>query len=102
MTKTETIELVEARKDILYMQERMQGIQDSVKKLDNTLQNLPDELIIRLDERYAKKHELEEIKETVAPITKFRKRMWQWLIFGVFTIALTTIVLWEIQRFKAS
>lgn len=93
MTKQETISLAEARKDIQYMQGEFKELKDAVK-------NLPDELIAKLDERYAKKHELEEIKETVAPLTDFRKRLWQWLVFGVFTIALVLIVLWEIQRFK--
>lgn len=93
MTKPETVLLAEARKDIQYMQGEFKELKEAVK-------NLPDELILKLDERYAKKHELEEIIETVAPITKFRRRLWQYLVFGVFTVALVAIVLWEIQRFK--
>lgn len=93
MTKPETVLLAEAKKDIQYMQGEFKELKDAVK-------NLPDELILKLDERYAKRHELEEIIETVAPITKFRKRLWQYLVFGVFTVALIAIVMWEIQRFK--
>lgn len=95
MTQKETVSLAEARKDIQYMQGEMHELKEAVK-------NLPDELIKKLDDRYAKKHELEEIKETVAPITKFRKRLWQYLIFSVFTVALVAIIMWEIERFKAS
>lgn len=95
MTQKETVSLAEARKDIQYMQGEMHELKEAVK-------NLPDELIKKLDDRYAKKQELEEIKETVAPITKFRKRLWQYLVFGVFTIALVAIIMWEIERFKAS
>lgn len=93
MTKPETVLLAEARKDIQYMQGEFKELKDAVN-------NLPDELILKLDERYAKRHELEEIIETVAPITKFRRRLWQYLVFSVFTVALVAIVLWEIQRFK--
>ena len=93
MTKPETVLLAEARKDIQYVQGEFKELKEAVK-------NLPDELILKLDERYAKRHELEEIIETVAPITKFRRRLWQYLVFGVFTVALVAIVLWEIQRFK--
>lgn len=93
MTAKETIELAEARKDIQYMQKDLNDLKEAVR-------NLPDELMAKLDERYAQKNVVEELQETIAPLTKFRKRLWQMVVFAVFTAATVAVIMWEIQRFK--
>lgn len=93
MTAKETQQLIEARKDIEYMQKDVQEIKE-------TLKSLPEELIKALDDRYAKKEEVEEIKETITPFTTFRRRAWQFVIFSSLSIATVAIILWEIQRFR--
>jgi hypothetical protein len=71
-----------------------------LEKMETTLEKLPENLIAALDQRYAKIHEVEEIKETVAPLTSFRRKLWTAIIFSLLSIATVTVILWEIQRFK--
>lgn len=79
MTAKETQQLTEARKDIEYMQK-------DLTEIKQTLDSLPKRLVDQLDERYAKKHEVEEIKETVAPLTTLRRRLWTIYLLAVFSV----------------
>lgn len=93
MTAAETKQLIEARKDIQYMQEDIKDLKEAIK-------NLPDELLKALDERYAKKEVVDKIQETVAPFTQFRRRLWGHIVTFVFTTAFLAIVYWEINKFN--
>lgn len=85
MTKAETVSLTEARKDIQYMQ-------DDLRNLNETIKNLPEELVKKLDERYAKKQEVKQIQETIAPLTTFRKRLWDMVVYAAFTSAFLAVI----------
>ncbi len=91
MTATETIELAEARKDIQYMQKDLNDLKEAVR-------NLPEELVNKLDERYAKKQEVKQIQETIAPLTKFRKRVWDMIVYAAFTSAFIAVLYWNINK----
>ena len=73
--------------DVARIEEREKANAEWKDKVDKELEginkqlaNLPDVLIAKLDERYAKKSELLEIKETVDPLTNLRKRIWYFMI----------------------
>lgn len=88
MTVHETEQLTEARKDIEYMQK-------DITEIKQTLDDLPKKLVEQLDERYASKEKVEEIEETVAPITKFRRNIWGWLVLIVFSFGLAQYLIVE-------
>lgn len=93
MTAKETIELTEARKDIQYMQKDLIDLKEAVK-------NLPDELITKLDERYASKKVVDELQETIKPLTAFRRKLWGYIVKAAFTSAFLAVLIWEVNRFK--
>lgn len=95
MTKQETVELTEARKDIFYMQQ-------DIGDLKKAVENLPDELVKKLDERYASKTTVEEIQETIAPFTTFRRYLWRIVISFALTSAFLAVILYEIHQFNRS
>lgn len=63
-------------------------VNKNLKELKKTVDELPDILIEKLDERYAKKEEVVELQETVAPITSFRRKIWAWIVFVVFAVGI--------------
>lgn len=85
MTKQETITLTKATTEIQYMQGDIRELKDAVKAL-------PDELISKLDNRYAKKEAVEEMQETLAPFTKFRRNVWYSIVFSILGIGLYIMV----------
>lgn len=60
-------------------------VNDHLADIDKKLEELPDLLITKLDERYASKQKVAEIEETVAPFTAWRKRVWYALV-GVLVV----------------
>jgi len=76
--------------DVARIQEREKAnaewkieVNGNFEKLNQKVDELPDLLIKKLDERYASKEEVAEIKETVDPLTKLRRRVW-YLLVGAF------------------
>lgn len=46
------------------------------------------------------KKDVEQLKEVTAPLTNFRKKLWQAIVFTAFTSAFLAIVFVEIQRYS--
>lgn len=83
---------IETYADVKVLQDWRKSVDDHLKDIDDKLSNLPDVLIEKLDERYAAKKDVEEIKETVAPFTTWRKKMWAGLV-GIIVIGALELAL---------
>lgn len=81
--------------DVKVLQDWRKSVDSKLKDIDKKLSDLPDTLIEKLDERYASKEKVEEIEETVAPITKFRRNLWGWLVLIVFSFGLAQYLIVE-------
>lgn len=72
--------------DVAVLKEWRKDVNRKLTDIDQKLDQLPDKLLEAFDERYAKKHEVEEIKETVAPLTTLRRRLWTIYLLAVFSV----------------
>lgn len=86
--------------DIAVLKVEMKQVTQKIDKLEATIEALPERLIIALDERYAKRSDVEEIKETVAPLTKFRRKLWTAVIMGMLSLVVAAIILAEAYKLK--
>lgn len=91
MTVKETERLVR-------VEERQVRMSEDLKRLSDKVDDLPNKLITLLDDRYAPKKEFEEIKETVMPLTRIRRRLWAYTIGFVITIEVASILIWNAIR----
>ena len=93
---------IETFADVRVLQDWRNMVEPRLEKIEKAVNNLPDELVKKLDERYASKKEVEDLKETIDPITKLRKRMWTWfvgLVAGLFLVEYA-IQTWAKDLFK--
>lgn len=73
-------------------------VNSNFKKLNKKVDDLPELLIEKLDERYASKKEVEELQETVAPITTFRRKIWAWIVFVVFALGVIETLIFNYMK----
>lgn len=91
LTTTERLAVVET--EVKQIKNDVQDVRTDLRAVKDTLNALPDELIRRMDERYVLKTDLIEMKETIEPLTKLRKRIWGFLIAIMVVEALAVYVL---------
>lgn len=72
--------------DVAVLKEWRKDVNKKLTDIDQKLDDLPEKLLLAFDERYAKKVEVEEIKETVAPLTTLRRRLWTIYLLAVFSV----------------
>ena len=92
MTRKQTSDL-ETYADVKVLQDWRISVDNNLKELNHKVDVLPETLMEMLDERYASKQKVTELEETVAPITAFRRRMWAWIVFVVFTVGVLETIL---------
>lgn len=67
-----------------YLSKTISDTQNEVKDVNSKVQNLPDQIIVKFDEKYALKehtqNQLNEIKETIEPLTSLRKHIFTALV----------------------
>lgn len=85
MPKKQTSD-TETYADVKVLQDWRKSVDSKLKDIDKKLSDLPDTLIEKLDERYASKEKVEEIEETVAPLTTLRRRLWTIYLLAVFSV----------------
>jgi chorismate mutase len=79
--------------DVAVIKDWRKSVDKNLKDLNKKVDDLPNTLMELLDERYAKKDEVEELKETVEPFTKLRKRIWYLLVGVMVAGALEVLVM---------
>lgn len=84
---------------IARVETKLEGVDASVKEIKETLRKLPDDLVAKLDERYAARKDVEDIQETISPLTSLRKRLWAVYVGAVLSAGtLITIAYEHIKR----
>lgn len=93
-TKKENERLAVVETEMKQLKNDVHEVRTDLKVVKDTLNALPDELIRRMDERYVLKTDLIEMKETIEPLTKLRKRIWGFMVaimvaeaFAVYVLA---------------
>ena len=92
MTPRKQTSDAETYADVKVLQDWRKSVDDHLKDIDQKLADLPDVLIEKLDERYASKQKVQEIEETVAPFTAWRKKIW-FLLVGVLVLGAMELAL---------
>jgi predicted trehalose synthase len=80
--------------DVRVLQDWRSNVDTRLSDIEKAVHELPDALVQKLDDRYASKREVEELKETVDPITKLRRRIWAGIVGLIIT---EMFVLWLLQ-----
>jgi predicted nucleic acid-binding Zn-ribbon protein len=82
---------------------KMTTVEEKLKTVETKVDNLPDELVKRLDEKYSARERtdqrLAEIEETLAPITRFRRNLWaKFIAFALSLAAIETAAFYLIKE----
>lgn len=80
---------------IARVETKLEGVDASVREIKEALKKLPDDLVAKLDERYASKSEVKEIQETIAPLTSLRRRLWAIFIGAVISVSALINIAYE-------
>lgn len=83
---------IETYADVKVLQDWRTSVDSHLADIDDKLDKLPDLLVKKLDERYASKEQVNEIAETVEPLTKLRKRLWYFVIALIIAQAVALLV----------
>lgn len=72
------------------LETKMTVVEERVKGIEVKMDNLPDELVRRLDDKYSQREatnkRLDEMEDVIYPFKEIKKKLWAWsigLLFGV-------------------
>ena len=82
--------------------ENIQDTQRDIKEVKAAMYNMPDNIIVKLDGRYALREDMHDmrdqiktINETIEPFARLRRNLWVGFVTAVVLIALIIVAFYE-------
>lgn len=85
---------------IARLEEKVDNAQKRLDSIDRKLDDLPETLKKLFDERYASRKVVEDMQETVKPLTKLRKRVWAMAVVMVFSFGIIATLVFNTIKVK--